>query len=77
MASQSPDDGETYLLKTREGSLPYVVSTVEKYYEELLTDVLRNPSGYENVVLCTTTHSLPSDAFRRITEVEEVVRLER
>jgi len=71
-ASQSTDT--TYLIETGDGAETYVRSMLEKYYDELLTDVVRNPGDCSGVLLVETTHELPSDAFRRYSEVEDVLR---
>jgi hypothetical protein len=71
-ASQSTDT--TYLIETGDGAETYILSMLEKYYDGLLTDVVRNPGGCSGVVLVETTHELPSEAFRRYSEVEDVLR---
>jgi hypothetical protein len=71
-APQSTDT--TYLIETRDGSEVHVRSMLEKYYDGLLTDVIRNPGDCSGVLLVETTHELPSDAFRRYSEVEGVLR---
>jgi len=71
-ASQSTDT--TYLIETEDGAETYVLSMLEKYYDGLLTDVVRNPGDCSGVLLVETTHELPSDAFRRYSEVEDVLR---
>jgi hypothetical protein len=72
IASQSTDT--TYLIETRDGSEAHVRSMLEKYYDGLLTDVVRNPGDCSGVLLVETTHELPSEAFRRYSEVEDVLR---
>lgn len=74
MSTESQPDGAKYLVETRDGAEGYVVSTFEKYYGDLLTDVVRNPDDRNGVLLLTTSHELPSDAFRRYFEVDDVVQ---
>jgi len=69
-------DGTTYLIETRDDSEEYVLSTFEKYYGNLLTDVVRNPDDCDGVLLVTTSHELPPDAFRRYVEVDDVVQFD-
>lgn len=71
MSQQDHTDGVTYRVTTRDGSEEHVVSTIEKYYGELLVDITPNRAG--GLLVITTRYELPSDAFRRITEVEDVV----
>jgi hypothetical protein len=71
-APQSTDT--TYLIETGDGAETYVLSMLEKYYDGLLTDVVRNPGDCNGVLLVETTHELPSDAFRRYSEVEDALR---
>ncbi|MFC7139836.1 hypothetical protein ACFQMA_08290 [Halosimplex aquaticum] len=74
MSTESRPDGATYLIETRDGSEEHVVSMLEKYYGDLLTDVVRNPAGRDGVLLVTTGYELPPDAFRRYVEVDDVVQ---
>jgi hypothetical protein len=69
-----PADGtNTYLLTVREGRAPFVVSTVEKYYGELLSSLAVAPGGVDGLVLVETDHELPTAAFERISEIESVL----
>jgi len=77
MSQPDPTDGVTYLIQTGDGSEEYVVSMLEKYYGDLLDDVSRNPADCDSLLLVTTSYELPSDAFRRYVEIEDVVRIER
>lgn len=74
MKKSNSQEGATYVLRTRRGSERYVVATVEKYYDELIAAVSRNPNNRDGVVVCTTATEIPADAFRRITEVERVAQ---
>lgn len=74
MSLPSRPDGATYLIETRDGSEEYVISTFEKYYDDLLTDVVRNPVDCDGILLVTTSHELPPDAFQRYVEVDDVVQ---
>lgn len=74
MSTESRPDGTTYLIETRDGYEGRVVSMLEKYYDDLLTDVVRNPADRNGVLLVTTSHELPPDAFRRYVEVDDVVQ---
>ncbi|WP_367176238.1 hypothetical protein [Haloarcula rubripromontorii] len=74
MSPPSRSDGTTYLIETRDDSEEYVISTFEKYYGDLLTDVVRNPADCDGVLLITTSHELPPDAFQRYVEVDAVVQ---
>lgn len=67
-------DGATYLIETRDDSEEHVLSTFKKYYGDLLTDVVQNPADCDGVLLVTTSHELPPDAFRRYVEVDDVVQ---
>jgi len=72
--SPKPRPGSTtYLIEIRDGSKEHVRSTLKKYYDDLLTDVVRNPADCDDVLLVTTSHELPPDAFRRYVEVDDVV----
>lgn len=64
----------TYLLEVREGSAPAVESTVEKYYGALI-ESLSGAAESGTAVRFSTSHELPIDAFRRITEVERATRI--
>ena len=74
MSSKSRSDGATYLIETRDGSEEHVVSMLEKYYGDLLTNVVRNPADRNGVLLVTSDYELPSDALQRYFEVDDVVR---
>lgn len=76
MSPKSQPDGATYLIETRDGSEDHVVSMLEKYYGDLLTDVVRNPADHNGLLLVTTSHELPPDVFRRYFEVDDVVRFD-
>jgi len=64
----------TYVLEVREGSAPAVETTVEKYYGELIGS-LSGAAESGTAVRFSTSHELPLDAFRRITEVERATRI--
>jgi len=74
MSTESRPNGATYLIETRDGSEEHVVSMLEKYYGDLLTNVVKNPADRDGVLLVTTSYELPADAFRRYVEVDDVIQ---
>lgn len=76
MTPTSHSDGAAYLIETRTASADHVESMLETYYGELLTDVVRSPAERSDCLLVSTSHELPSDAFRRYVEVDAVVQID-
>jgi hypothetical protein len=74
MTERDDTDDVTYVIETREGREEHVLSTIKKYYEDLLVSVHRNPNHRDGMLIVTTAYELPSDAFARIAEVDDVVQ---
>jgi len=74
MVQPDTTDGVTYLIETRNGAEANVISTLQKYYGGLLTEIVRNPDGCNGILLVTTGYELPPDALRRYFEVNDVVQ---
>lgn len=61
----------TYLLRTRPGTQSSVTTTLEKYYGNLVDEMVVRTTDTCGLVYFETTHELPLDAFRRIVDVED------
>ncbi|RKD88652.1 hypothetical protein [Halopiger aswanensis] len=70
-------DGKAYLLTVREDCESNVVSTIERYYGELLDSVVVRPSDIDGVIHIDAAYELPQEALERIAEIEDVRQLER
>lgn len=70
-------DGKSYLLTVRKDCESNVVSTIKKYYDELLDSVVVRPADIDGVVRIEAAYELPQEALERIAEIEDVRQLER